>query len=199
MALTSYFTMMEVFSQYLPSYNPIIGGLTGSPRPPLHPPWEVFGSDKLTFVLLGYDEVDKWAHRSDTLMIGAVDFYAATVKVVALPRDTLVHIPRRGFQKVNSAYAYGGENLVRQTMENFFGVPVDYVISVNYDGFREVVDALGGVDIYVERAMHYDDRRGNTHIHIEQGWNHFDGAEALNYARFRHDAKGDIGRIERQQ
>jgi LCP family protein required for cell wall assembly len=197
--LTSVFTMLSALAAVMPFNNPIFGGLQGRPGPPSTPPWEVYGTDKLTFVLLGYDSVDEWAHRSDTLMIGAVDFYAATVKIVSLPRDTLVYIPRHGFTKVNSAYAFGGEDLVRQTMENFTGVPIDYVISVNYDGFRQVVDALGGVDIDVEKDMNYDDRRGFTHIHIPAGFHHFNGEQALNYARFRHDAMGDLGRIERQQ
>jgi anionic cell wall polymer biosynthesis LytR-Cps2A-Psr (LCP) family protein len=76
---------------------------------------------------------------------------------------------------------------------------VDYTVAVNYRGFVEMVDALGGVDITVERAMHYDDRRGNVHIHIDSGDHHMDGEMALNYARFRHDASGDLGRIQRQQ
>ena len=163
------------------------------------PVWEVFGTDKITFILLGYDQVDEFAHRSDTLMVGAVDFIAKEVRILSIPRDTLVHIPRYGFMKVNSAYALGGDDLVRRTIEAFIRVDVDYVISVNYQGFIDIIDRLGGVDITVDRAMNYDDRRGDVHIHIEAGDHHFDGEEALNYARFRHDASGDFGRIERQQ
>ncbi len=169
------------------------------PQPAAIPPWQVFGTDKLTFILLGYDEVDEFAHRSDTLMVGAVDFYARKVRILSIPRDTLVYIPRYSFMKVNSAYSLGGEGLVRRTVEGFTGVDIDYVITLNYRGFVEIVDALGGVDMTVERAMHYDDRRGDTHIHIEAGDHHFDGEQALDYARFRHDASGDFGRIERQQ
>jgi LCP family protein required for cell wall assembly len=163
------------------------------------PPWQVFGTDKLTFILLGYDSVDEFAHRSDTLMVGSIDFYAKEVRVLSIPRDTLIHIPRYSFMKVNSAYALGGDDLVRRTVEEFTGVQIDYVITLNYQGFVEIVDALGGVDINVDRAMNYDDRRGNVHIHIESGEHHFDGQTALEYARFRHDARGDLGRIERQQ
>jgi len=189
------------FENYiLPDEN--AGGAAGNdnaPAPARFPPWVVFGTDKLTFILLGYDEVDEFAHRSDTLMVGAVDFYARKIRVVSIPRDTLIHIPRYSFMKVNSAYALGGDDLVRRTMESFTGVDIDYVISVNYRGFVEVVDALGGVDMTVERAMNYDDRRGDTHIHIDAGDNYFDGETALDFARFRHDASGDFGRIERQQ
>jgi len=169
------------------------------PEPAEIPPWEVFGTDKLTFILLGYDEVDEFAHRSDTLMVGAVDFYARKVRIIAIPRDTLVYIPRYSFQKINAAYSFGGSDLVKRTIEGFTGVPVDYTVAVNYRGFVEMVDALGGVDITVERAMNYDDRRGNVHIHIDAGDHHMDGEMALNYARFRHDASGDLGRIQRQQ
>lgn len=171
----------------------------GAPRVTWTPPWEVFGSDKFTFILLGYDEVDEFAHRSDTLMVGTVDFYAKKLKIISIPRDTLLPIPGRSFMKVNSAYALGGDDLVRRTIEDFTGVDIDYVISVNYQGFVEIVDALGGVDITVEHDMNYDDRRGDVHIHIEAGDHHFDGETALDYARYRHDAQGDFGRIERQQ
>jgi polyisoprenyl-teichoic acid--peptidoglycan teichoic acid transferase len=163
------------------------------------PPWQVFRNDKLTFILLGYDAVDEFAHRSDTLMVGSIDFYAKEVKVLSIPRDTLIHVPGYSFMKVNAAYALGEDDLVRRTVEEFTGIQVDYVVTVNYQGFVDVVNALGGVDINVDRSMNYDDRRGDVHIHIEPGEHHFDGQTALEYARFRHDARGDLGRIERQQ
>jgi LCP family protein required for cell wall assembly len=176
------------------------GGIGSIFRPqPATPPWEVFGSDKLTFILLGYDSVDEFAHRSDTLMVGAVDFYARSVRILSVPRDTLARIPDHGFDKINAAYALGHEDLVRRTVQDFVGVDVDYVVSVDYEGFVKVIDAFGGVDITVERAMHYDDRRGNVHIHFDPGRYHMDGRQALDYARFRHDATGDFGRIQRQQ
>lgn len=168
-------------------------------KAPTVPPWEVFNSDKLTFILLGYDEVDRFAHRSDTLMVGAVDFYAKSVKIISIPRDMLVRIPRHGIDKANAAYAIGGEALVRSTVEEFIRVPIDYVVAVNYKGFIEVVDALGGVEIKVEQPMHYDDRRGKVHIHFKPGIYHMNGKDALNYVRYRHDALGDLGRIQRQQ
>jgi LCP family protein required for cell wall assembly len=201
--LTVLIAVRTYVSPLMPHPNP--GGYVAGteepyiPQPAEIPPWEVFGADKLTFILLGYDEVDEFAHRSDTLMVGAVDFYARKVRILSIPRDTLVYIPRYSFQKVNAAYSFGGADLVRRTVEGFTGVPVDYTVAVNYRGFVEMVDALGGVDITVEHAMNYDDRRGNVHIHIDPGEHHMDGEMALNYARFRHDATGDLGRIQRQQ
>jgi LCP family protein required for cell wall assembly len=201
LALTRAFEYLDYVGRFIPPPGFVSSGIPdgGTPQPAEIPPWEVFGTDKLTFILLGHDEVDEFAHRSDTLMVGAVDFYARKIRILSIPRDTLVYIPRYGFMKVNSAYALGADDLVRRTVEGFVGVDVDYVISINYRGFVQVVDSLGGVDMTVERAMHYDDRRGNTHIHIDAGEHHFDGEQALNYARFRHDAAGDLGRIERQQ
>ncbi len=203
--LTIYFTAGEIHwiikqNYFSPSgFTPAPGDENRVPEPAKIPPWMVFGSDKVTFILLGYDSVDEFAHRSDTLMVGAVDFYARKVRIVSIPRDTLVHIPGRGFNRINAAYALGHEDLTRRTVEQFTGVEIDYIVSVNYDGFVEVVDALGGVDMTVEHAMHYDDRRGDVHIHFDPGDYHFDGQQALEYARFRHDATGDFGRIERQQ
>ena len=188
----------EYYNSLIPVQPDVNNGNNPDPTPPRIPPWEVFGTDKVTFILLGHDEIDDWSQRSDTLMVGAVDFWARTVKIVSIPRDTLVYIPRRSFMKVNSAYALGGEELVKDTVERFLGVEIDYVISVNYQGFVEVVDALGGVDITVEYDMDYDDRRGNTHIHIPAGDHHFDGEMALNYARYRQYRLGDLDRIEHQ-
>ena len=202
--LTAFFALIT----YLEYYDITIGNLVygppkpidGGPQPPpVVSPWEIFGTDKLTFILLGYDSVDEFAHRSDTLMVGAVDFYARKVKILSIPRDTVVRIPRHGWDRINAAYAMGHEDLTRQTVESFTGVQAEYVVAVNYEGFVKVVDTLGGVDINIEKAMNYDDRRGNLHIHFEPGPQHLTGQQALEYARYRHDATGDFGRIERQQ
>ena len=112
---------------------------------------------------------------------------------MSIPRDTLAEIPGHGFDKINAAYSIGHEDLARQTVEKFTGVKIDYVVAVNYQGFIDVIDAFGGVDVVVDKAMNYDDRRGNLHIHFDPGTYHMTGEQALEYARFRHDAMGDWG------
>jgi LCP family protein required for cell wall assembly len=119
--------------------------------------------------------------------------------MLSIPRDTRVQIPDRGWQKLNHAYAYGGVDLLKTTLVNYLGVPIPYHIIVNLDSFPELVDLIGGVTINVPKRLRYTDKAGGVHIDIPAGEQHMDGKTALGYVRFRHDALGDIGRVERQQ
>jgi LCP family protein required for cell wall assembly len=116
-----------------------------------------------------------------------------------------VKIPGNGWNKIGHAYAYGGPKLAEQTVSGLLGIPIDYYLAVNMDGFKKVIDALGGVDINVDRRMYYYDPydKGEVDndglIDLKPGMQHMDGNTALEYVRFRHDEMGDIGRIERQQ
>jgi LCP family protein required for cell wall assembly len=110
-----------------------------------------------------------------------------------------MNIPRYGPQKVNHAYAYGKADLVRETVQRFLGVPISYYVKVDYDNFPKLVDMVGGVDIFVGKAMKYTDRRGHLDINIPEGKQRMNGETALKYVRFRKDARGDIGRVHRQQ
>ena len=84
-------------------------------------------------------------------------------------------------------------------MENSFGIPVDHFIVINFRGVRELVDAIGGVDLYVDKRLKYDDFSGKLHIDFQPGQHHMNGEQAEAFLRFRHDALSDIGRIRRQQ
>jgi LCP family protein required for cell wall assembly len=100
---------------------------------------------------------------------------------------------------LNHAYAYGGIDLLRSTINNFLGIPLHYHVIVNYQSFPKLVDLLGGVTIDVPKRLRYTDRAGGLHIDIPAGRQLLDGKTALEFVRFRHDALGDIGRIQRQQ
>ena len=150
-----------------------------------------------TIMLMGVDERKDDVGRSDTLMV--LNLYEASL--LTIPRDTLVYINRHGYQKINSAYAYGGAKLARETVEEFLGIDVDYYVTINKSRFAEVIDAMGGVDIYVERDMHYEDPwddDGGLYIDLKQGIQHLDGQTAIEFVRYR-DAEGDVGRVRRQQ
>ena len=122
------------------------------------------------------------------------------VSVLSLPRDTRVTIPgRRGHDKINAAYAYGGVNLAKRTVANLLQVPVNHYMQVDWQGFIKVVDMLGGVDLDVEQDMDYEDPYADLKIHLKKGKQHLNGEKAGEYVRFRHDEMGDIGRVERQQ
>ncbi len=138
--------------------------------------------------------------RTDTMMLVKVDTSGRKVNIVSIPRDSKVYIPGyQGVNKINAAFALGGPDLSVATVEQTFGIKVDNYLVLNLMGVREVVDALGGIDVYVEKSMHYRDRTAGLYINLEPGLHHMEGKEAEGYLRFRHDALGDIGRITRQQ
>lgn len=138
--------------------------------------------------------------RSDTLIVVAVDLDKKDARAVSIPRDTRCVIPGRSrYDKINAAYAMGGIELSRQTAEQLLGVTIDYYMKTNIKGLRRTVDLLGGVEIDIEKNMRYRDRRGGLYIDLKKGYRHLDGEKALHYVRFRHDALGDISRIQRQQ
>lgn len=153
---------------------------------------------RFNMLIIGEDNVEE-SKRSDTILLVSVDVDDKNIRIVSLPRDLRVSIPGHGTQKLNHAYAYGGQELLKTTIENYLSVPILYCVVVDYDGFPPFVDALGGIDINVERKMKYRDKAGNLDINIMPGLQHMDGKTAMHYVRFRHDAMGDIGRIQRQQ
>ena len=153
---------------------------------------------KFNILLMGEDNVEG-SRRSDTILFIAIDIDDKDVRVISLPRDTRVQIPRHGVQKLNHAFAYGGPDLTKATVEKYLEEPILYYVIVDYESFPEFVDMLGGVDIDIEKRMRYVDRAGKLDINFRPGRHHLDGRQALNYVRFRKDQLGDIGRIQRQQ
>ena len=151
-----------------------------------------------TIMLMGVDERKDDVGRSDTLMVLTLSKDSAAL--LSIPRDTRVYIDRRGYDKINAAYAYGGEKLARKTVEKFLGIEINHCVTINKARFAEVIDAFGGVDVYVERDMKYDDPWDDDglHIDIRRGKQHLDGQSAIEFVRYR-DAEGDAGRVRRQQ
>lgn len=152
----------------------------------------------INILVIGVDDVEG-SQRSDTVGLAVIDIDDKTVRYMSLPRDTRVQIPGHGWQKLNHAYAYGGVELLQQTVVNYLGMPVNYYVLVNYESFPQIVNMIGGVEINVEKKLYYNDRAGNLHINIPKGLQNMNGKTALEYVRFRHDALGDIGRVQRQQ
>jgi LCP family protein required for cell wall assembly len=155
--------------------------------------------DKINVVLLGVDERKDDPGRSDTIMIASLDLKNKKVYILSIPRDTRVNIPNYGYTKINHAYAYGGIDLSLRTIEEFTKIPIHYYVKVNFQQFEKFIDAIGGVDIEVEKRMYYRDYTDKFLINLTPGLHHLNGKEALGYVRFRHDPMGDLGRIERQQ
>ncbi len=158
-------------------------------------------SDKTTVLIMGVDEREDDVGRSDTMMVATIDPLTNQAALLSIPRDTRVKVGSRGFDKINAAYAYGGERLAERTVENFLGIDIDHYVIVNTHAFVDLVDAIGGIDIDVEKRMYYEDPwddDGGLIIDLYPGFQHLDGADAVTYVRYR-DSEGDIGRVRRQQ
>ncbi len=155
-------------------------------------------SGTINILLTGIDDV-QGGRRADAVAFVVVDIDKKIVRVMSIPRDTRVQIPGKGWEKAAHAYAYGGIDLLRETIVNYLGLPINYYLLVNYDSFPSIVDLIGGVEIDVERRMVYNDYAGKLFINIPKGLQKLTGKTALHYVRFRHDALGDIGRVKRQQ
>ena len=157
--------------------------------------------DKATVMIMGVDERADDVGRSDTLMIATLDPDKNQAALLSVPRDTRVKIKGHGFDKINAAYAYGGRKLTQETIENLLNTHIDHYIKINVHGFTKIIDALGGIDIDVEKRMYYEDPwddDGGLYIDLQPGMQHMDGKTAITYVRYR-DEEGDIGRIKRQQ
>lgn len=158
----------------------------------------VFLGEPINILLLGVDAGDGNT-RTDTMMVASLDPKTKTINIISIPRDTRIYLADNQPAKINAAHAIGGATKALEETEKLLGISIPYYIRVNFQGFKEVVDALGGVEINVEKRLYYVDRAGDTYIDIGPGLHKLNGQQALNYARFRHDALGDLGRVKRQQ
>ncbi len=156
--------------------------------------------NKLNIVIMGIDSrpQDGDPGRSDTLLVATIDTGTRDVSVISIPRDTRVKIDGVGWDKIYHAFSYGGAALSLHTAEQFLGIPLDYFVTVDMDGFIRAVDALGGVTLDVEKRMQYEDTWDHFVIDLKPGLQRMDGKTALQYVRYR-DEEGDIGRVARQQ
>ncbi len=144
--------------------------------------------------------VNSFNGLTDTMLL--LRFDPATKKLTALsiPRDTRTTIEGLGTTKINAANVEGGPALsAKATSELLNGVPIDRYIRINVQGVEKLIDALGGVTVYVPKDMKYQDDSQHLYINLKAGKQHLNGNKALQLLRYRHDEAGDIGRIQRQQ
>jgi LCP family protein required for cell wall assembly len=156
------------------------------------------GADRVSILLVGTDN-SKGKGLADTIMVAMVSPKTNDVAMVSVPRDFWVNIPGVGPGRINAAHSNGGLPLTMRTVEGLLGFNIDYYVEVNVAGLVKLVDAIGGVDLDVDKRMRYNDRSQNLHINLYPGMQHLDGTQAMGYVRFRHDAVGDFGRVERQR
>lgn len=165
------------------------------------PKWE--GTEPVNILLMGVDarglkkgEIP----RSDTMMVASVDPVKKKAYLFSIMRDTYIKIPDKGSDRINAAITYG-PNKAMETVSELLGIPIQYYVYTDFQGFIELVDAIGGVDFYVEKDMRYTSKADNHEydINLKKGQQHLDGNSALQYVRFRHDAMSDYTRTERQR
>lgn len=137
---------------------------------------------------------------SDAMLLIRFDPATQKVAVLSIPRDSRVNIQGVGTTKINFANYAGGASLSAQTVSQVLGdIPIDRYIRFNVSGFGKLVDALGGVDIYVPKKLKYQDDSQHLYINLNAGQQKLNGNKAVQYMRYRHDDLGDIGRVQRQQ
>jgi LCP family protein required for cell wall assembly len=150
---------------------------------------------------------------TDTIMLVSVKPEEKKVALLSIPRDLIVPLPDVGWRKINTANAFGeltspgrGAQFSRTALEGLFGINIPYFVRIDFNGFKEIVDAVGGIDVYVERGFadytYPTTDHGVQTVSFAQGWQHLDGDQALKYSRSRHGTNGegsDFARAKRQQ
>lgn len=164
----------------------------------LVPPTTLLSDDAITILVMGVDArpgepIDE-SVRPDSLMVVRLNPDTGSCRVLAIPRDTRVELPGYGQSKVNHALAVGGIPYEQLVVEQYLGLAIDHYVLVDFTGFSELVDDVGGIDLTVPDGFTASD--GTV---FQAGLQHMNGDQALSYSRFRGDADGDFGRIQRQQ
>ncbi|MBS1705967.1 MAG: LCP family protein [Armatimonadetes bacterium] len=178
------------------------------------PPKEVFhNQDSLTFLVLGCDE-DRYyggkqilsnAARSDMMLIARLDFLTNKITAVSIPRDTVVDMPGYSRRRINAFHALGknsgeGGEYAKRAVEFLLDnqVRIDRVMEINYKAFQDMINLVGGVNIFVDKKMEYTDKRGGLFIDLKPGKQTLDGYNAMCYVRYRH-GDSDFLRQDRQK
>lgn len=158
-------------------------------------------SKRVSVLLIGADQrLDQIKYNTDSLILASVDPETQRICLLSIPRDTRVAIPGHGYVKINSVVVLTDLPTLQKIVEELTGEEISGYVQTNFQGFKKVIDTLGGITIDVEKDMYYE--TGDVedgYINLHKGVQRLDGAKALQYARFRHDALADISRTARQQ
>ena len=157
-------------------------------------------SARQNILVMGKDfrEGDGPNGRSDAFFMLMFDENTKVPYLLNIPRDTRVHIPGYGWDKINHSYSYGGFKLTMKTMEEFLGIKIHRHLLIGFKEFEEIIDDIGGLDFLVEKDMYSVDKNDGFTVDLKQGFQNINGKEAIQFVRFR-DEEGDNARIHRQQ
>ena len=138
--------------------------------------------------------------RADAILLISMENTTGKVRILNIPRDTWVKMAQdKGETRLANVYAVGGAPLIVRTINQMFDISIHQYVVIDLATFGQIVDAVGGIDLYIERNMDYDDPEAGLSIHMKQGYRHLDGVGAEHYLRYRSDDLGDLGRTQRQQ
>lgn len=162
---------------------------------------------KIDVIIIGIDNVEKYSKHADTIILASFSPFKNKVKIISIPRDTLVFNDKMQRVKINALFAYGynkngykkGAELIIEKVEELLNIHIPFYFCMDYEGFIRFIDFIGGVPVNVKERMKYEDKAGHLNIDLFPGEQVLNGTKALNYVRFRSDRWADIGRIKRQQ
>ena len=162
-----------------------------------------FGKEPVSILLLGVEDYASGGTggRADTILVATFNPDEKTMNLLSIPRDTKVYIPSKDKNgKINGSFNNGVDSTI-ETVEKFLEIPIDYYATVNFDGFKDVIDEIGGVNVDVPFDFwEYTDTEPRKKIYFKEGLMHLNGEQALAYARMRkQDPQGDFGRNDRQK
>jgi polyisoprenyl-teichoic acid--peptidoglycan teichoic acid transferase len=181
------------FSELTRPVNILVMGMSVLPPDVQNPPTD---SKHLKYL----PQVNSFDGLSDVMLLIKFDPEKKKLVMLSVPRDTRTEIDGHGIKKINAANVHGGPALTAKTVSKLLdGVGIDRYIRINVLGVGKLVDALGGVTVYVPKDMKYQDDSQHLYINLKKGKQHLNGNQALQLLRYRHDENGDIGRIQRQQ
>ena len=147
-------------------------------------------------LILGVDDSER--QEADTILVLSFANDTGKSRIISIPRDTWISMHGNS-GRIGTIYGWGGANRMVKEVSSLLGVSIHQYIIIDMSTFAELIDVLGGLDIYVEENMDYDDEVAGLSIHIGQGYQHLSGEEVQKYLRYRGEKLGDVGRVQRQQ
>lgn len=147
-------------------------------------------------LILGVDDSER--QEADTIMVLSFSNETGNSRIIGIPRDTWI-TTRNNTGKIATLYSWGGASLIVREVSKLLGISIHQYIIIDMATFAELIDVLGGLDIYVEENMNYIDESAGLEIHIEQGYQHLSGEDVQKYLRYKGEKLGDVGRVQRQQ
>ncbi|MDP4127728.1 MAG: LCP family protein, partial [Bacillota bacterium] len=157
--------------------------------------------NRVNVMLIGADQrPEEKKFNTDSLILAMVDPDTRRISLLSIPRDTRISLPGHGYMKINAVAALTDLPTLLESVQKLTGEPIAGYVQTNFQGFKKIIDTLGGITVDVEKDMYYETGDiEDGYINLHKGVQRLDGSKALQYARFRHDALADISRTARQQ